>query len=476
MQINEAFRRIVAGHLRLLIACVLLGAAAVLLIGTKGTSGYQASARVQASSQTVGSDTEADSVLNRVRGVATSPDIVAAALDAAKIGDRSAQQLAAHEITVNRLGSSAVVDIVVTDKDPHVAVALATAVADQVVEFLRGPGNLPSQALLKQLDQQQQELYAQRSDLVTQLAGTKDPTRTAPLSAQISTIDQQLADIASTVRQLQVTAATDSSATVISAAADPVTAKTDRVLRAVLGTAAGLLVGLLLAALIEVVRPRVADARNFGEELGVPLLGRIEAAPIDRPADGTAAEADGQARRHLRWRRRHARQRTFRADRTGVVALLQAADRAAAHHLVLVGAGTRTDARALADALGAQLASAGGGRQITETVNGFGKAHNGEHTALTLTPATPETGAGAWSVTATKLWMPAADLRSARAKRAPGVVALEDMSEHPDGGHHAVVVVAAPLAPYDALRRVSDLAAATQWPVLGVFGIGRGVR
>jgi capsular polysaccharide biosynthesis protein len=466
MQINEAFRRIVIGHLRLLIACILLGAAAVVLIGAKGTTGYRASARVQASSETVGSDTEADSVLNRVRGVATSPDIVAAALRAAKISDRSAQHVAAHEVTVDRLGSSAVVDIAVTDKDPRIAVSLATAVANQVVEFLRGPGSLPSQALLKQLDQQQQDLYQQRSDLVSKLGGTQDPTKTAPLSAQISTIDQQLADIASTVRQLQVTAATDSSATVISTAADPVVAKADRVLRAGLGTAAGLLAGLLISALIEVVRPRVADARCFGQELGVPLLGRVEARTVEFPA--TAAPGGTLTR--------PTRKRTFRADTAGLVALLQAAERTAAGRLVLVGAGTQVDECALAEALNTQLAATGDGRPLPGPVNGHNRTHNGERTGLSPHPAMPATGGDAWTVTATKLWMPGTDVHARQAKRIPGVIALQELTEHPSGERQAVVVVAAPLAPYDSLRRVSDLATATGWPVLGVFSIGRGVR
>ncbi len=106
MDINEAFRRIVAGHLRLITGFLLIPVLAVVaLAGTSG-HGYLASARIQAATTSIGSETEADALLNRVVGVATSTTIVDQALHTAKIANRSAADVA-REVTVSRLGASA---------------------------------------------------------------------------------------------------------------------------------------------------------------------------------------------------------------------------------------------------------------------------------------------------------------------------------------------------------------------------------
>lgn len=476
MQINEAFRRIVVGHLRLLLVCVLAGAAVALFVGVKTTGDFRASSRVQASSETVGSDTEADSVLNRVRGVATSPDIVAAALKAADITGRSAENVAAHEVSVTRLGSSAVVDIAITDHDRDTAIALATAVADQVVGFLRGPGSLPSQSLLDKLGTQQQQLYSQRSDLVAQLAATQDPTKTAPLSAQISTIDQQLADIAATVRQLQVAAATDSSATVISHASDATRSRSDLVLRGVLGTAAGLVLGLLLAALVETVRPRVADARAFARELDVPMLGHMIAVSGPTPAERREAQMVTPATRRRPWSPRH-----WEADRSATLNLLRAADKAGADRIAVITAGTSVDVDRAAKCLNEQFAEFAPNNAHPESdTNGNSKS---------IKPAAWPTGdamaelsraRGTSAITAaTMLWTPAVAHELVRPRKVPTVVAfdaVEPGSATSSTSSDALVVIAAPLASHDALRGIADTATATGWPLLGVLHIGRGGR
>src|SRR6185312_15632912 len=108
--------------------------------------------------------------------------------------------------------------ISVTDRRQNVATALASALATAVVDFLTGPGSVRTGPLTDELTATQSSLYAQRKALVASLAALPAKTQSAELTAELSTLDQQLADVSATLRQLQVAAVTDSSATLISGA------------------------------------------------------------------------------------------------------------------------------------------------------------------------------------------------------------------------------------------------------------------
>jgi hypothetical protein len=159
MELNEAFRRIVLGHLRLLVPFILLPALGTAWLAMSARTEYSASARIQASTATIGSDTEADSLLNRVRGVATSAAIVQNALNTAQVADRSASNIAS-EVTVSRLGSSPLFDIIITDPNAGVAQHVSDALATGVLDFLTVDGSRQAQGLVNQLTSQQAQLVS----------------------------------------------------------------------------------------------------------------------------------------------------------------------------------------------------------------------------------------------------------------------------------------------------------------------------
>jgi len=199
MDINEAFRRIVAGHLRLITGFLLIPVLAVVaLAGTSG-HGYIASARIQAATTSIGSETEADALLNRVVGVATSTTIVDQALHTAKIANRSAADVA-REVTVSRLGASTVMNISVTDPDPRFASALASSLATTVVSFIGAQGTPQQHDLVNRLTAEQKQLYAQRVQLVAALSQATCAVTIANLSP-LAVVDQQLNDVGSTLRR-----------------------------------------------------------------------------------------------------------------------------------------------------------------------------------------------------------------------------------------------------------------------------------
>jgi capsular polysaccharide biosynthesis protein len=452
MQINDAFQRIVAGHAKLLAVFVVLPVLVIALLSLGHQTDYVASARIQASSSTNGSDTEADSVLNRVKGVATSTAVVGQAINAAHITGRSPVKVAA-EVNVTRLGSSTVLDISVTDQRQNVATALATALAAQVVDFLTGPGSVRSGPLTDQLAASQQSLYAQRKALVASLAGARSTTQSAELTAELSTLDQQLADLSSTLRQLQVAAVTDSSATVISGAAPakPTASKTN--LDLVLAAFAGAVLGLIVASVLEVIRPRVSNARAYSRELDVPLLGRLDLA---RPH---------AVRTVLRHASAHANLHTL------VLVSDSTADRLADVARVLTGDDDDAVPVPAASSNGVSSNGVSSNGVSSNGVSSNGVSSNGHGGPRASSAKRPE---GSSTLTLTRQWAQSAvDLAPHATTTAPQVTTMAELDGNEVSDGRGLLVVVTPLVSYESLRRVADLSGATGWPVVGVLSARR---
>lgn len=467
MEMNEAFRRIVVGHRRLLLFFALAPLLVVAVLTATTHPSYAASARIQQSSAKVGSDTEADSVVNQVRGIATSTTAVNQALQAAGVNDRPASEVAG-EVTVTQFGASPVLDLTVTDSRPDVATRVATALARTVVDYLGGEQQRRVQALISQMQGQQRQLYAQRQAVVDRLSATVDRAQIATLSAQLTTLDQELSDLGTTVRQLQLPDATVGSAMLISPATKAEQVIRRRVTDFTLALLAGLVAGLLVASVLEVLRPRVADPGSFARELGVPLLGQITLSR--RRARGrrarrraTGVHRGGQAA---------SADAALGADPPATVPLetalvvRRAAAREHAHTIVVVECGkldqVEAGAAGLADALAAPPAvpSSNGWVQPDprrRRVGAEGHDFSGH--------AAPGNDPGPATTTV---------LRGQQAESSADglhVVRLRDDSALTNDPGHVLLVLGTNLTAYAEVRRVADLCAATGWPIIGVLGL-----
>jgi len=142
-------------------------------------------------------------------------------------------------------------NISVTDPDPRFASALASSLATTVVSFIGAQGTPQQHDLVNRLTAEQKQLYDQRVQLVAALSQATGAVTIANLSP-LAAVDQQLNDVGSTLRQLQVAMATGSSASVISLA-DPAKAVPSGITtELVLVGIAGLIAGLLTASIVEV--------------------------------------------------------------------------------------------------------------------------------------------------------------------------------------------------------------------------------
>jgi capsular polysaccharide biosynthesis protein len=448
VEASEAGRRIFWRHRWLLLVLMILPAAGVVALKERQPVTYTATATIQGQDTTPDATTQVSAIQSRVAAVASAPTLVQAAISQAKIS-RNATQVAKHDISVSPLSSSAIMAITVTDKSPQAALALSGTLATAVVNQLNELG-VKDNPLLAQLSKTNAELQARRDHLLIELntAGTSDAATSVPvqsLLSQLGAAEQELADNQSSQQQVLATLTTETGASVVSVPTTAVGASRHIVVYGVLAGLLGLVVGLLLATLREVLRPTVAQPGAGARELGAVLFGSAE----ERRGQIVALGQDLPERLNL------------------------AAHRAGVRTLVLTGPGSPGRLSSLAARLRGELPSpepadarALGAARI-ETNPGGNASPNGdvlrranagsEHRTVGL--ATADRSAG---VTA------AVSPMSQRT-----VVALNEIRLGAPPPDAALVVVLPRFAPHSALDQAADLGVTADWPILGVIGIRR---
>lgn len=424
------------GHRLLIAICVALPLLVVGLLAARQPTLYSATARVQATDATLGSDTEADSVLNLVRGIATSSDVVHRALHDAGIHGRNASYIAAHRVTLTRLGSSPVIDLAVLDADPATATKVAGSLAGEVVTFLRDDSQQPQLQTMNQLRAQERSLANQRNQISAQLNAATNADDVRTLSTQLSNVDQQLTQTSGAVQQLEVTTAAASSAAVIARPTTATQLPSSLVLRLVLAAFGGLVVGLLLAALREMLKPRVADARSAARQLDAPLLGKLSNGSLDPLT---------------------------------TLSVRRAAERAHVTTLAVAGRRDASTAAALTEQLLLRSLTAAASGSANGSANGSPAGSAG---ALTNGTAVFGGGPTAGPISAPTIARLRQDVGAAAPVTALRAVALSEIGPLDLGEVIGLLVAVAPRMPAAALTRVRDVAVATGWPIVGVLDAG----
>lgn len=272
MSIEEIIRRVVRAHLGIIALCVLIPLAAVVVIEVKTPVTWDAKVRMQTRSTAPTSSTEADGLSSRVLALATTPSMVDKALPAHS--GRDATKMAAHNVFVDRLGESSVVELSVVDQNRTLARTTATRLADEVISFMNRADQGRVDALQARTAKQLAVAGAALNRAQQHLANAvgrraRGTAQTAVTSAQnrVNDIRQQAANLALTSAQLSTVVPVD----VKSPAVDP--QPSALVPRAALALLLGLLVGLAIAVGIETVRPRMGGIRELARALEAPVLG-----------------------------------------------------------------------------------------------------------------------------------------------------------------------------------------------------------
>jgi capsular polysaccharide biosynthesis protein len=443
VEANEVMLRIVWRHRWLLVILVVLPIAVVLPMRLAQSVSYSATADVQTQAAAPSASTQVSSILSQVSATATNPAVVQKAIDASKV-DRSAINVAKHQISTSSLDSSGIVAVTVKDRDRQVATQLSQALASAVVNALNAPGTASNQQL-KALTAQEDQLNATRKSLLDQLnsdqaggLGTTDPKVEAAIT-ELAGVDAQLT--ANGTAQAQIL--TDSNANVdASVISEPTFATTTAGSRGVMVDAAlagllGLIIGLLIATIDELVRPTVADAEAGARELGVVFLGNAET------SEGKRGEEEQIALdRDLMTRMRLA------ADRLGVLTVFLTGPISSEKLTQLAAVANRRLSPADRPVALEPPARTNGGR--VEAAGAIGR--NGRKTSRSTVVKAPALAVG--SALSTLKVHPLSDMN------------LKDRPEAP-----TILVALRRFAPRASLDRVADLGETTGWPILGVVGV-----
>jgi capsular polysaccharide biosynthesis protein len=426
VEASEAARRIFWRHRWLLLILMILPAAAVVPLREHLPVQYKATATVQGQGTTPDATTQVDAIHSRVSAVAADPVLVQSAISQAKVS-RNAVQVARNAISVTPLGSSAIMMITVTDPSSTVAVVLARSLASAVVNQLNQLGikDNPELVLLSKTNAQ---LISRRDQLLSELhaAGGSNAATSVPvqsLLSQLGAAEQQLASNNSEAQQVLAALTTETGASVVSLPTAATGVSRHVVADSALAALAGLVLGLLIVTVREVMRPTVAQPTAGARELGAVLFG------------GCDARGD----------------RILSIDRDLPERLNLAAHRAGVLSIVLTGPGSRARLAALAARLRDELPLPGPSADPRRPA-----IVDGGHRPVGLA-AEPPTDIAA--------------VRMPKPQRT--VVTLNDIRLGAPPLDAALVVALPRFAPHSALDQAADLGVTADWPILGVIGIRR---
>jgi capsular polysaccharide biosynthesis protein len=293
VELNDAARRILGQHSWLILAFVVLGVAAAALMHRGDVATYTASTRLVLDTKDPESRAESAAIADTAKAIATSPAQIRDALVRANVRGRDPIEVA-EDVSVRGLGSSGILQLAVSDRNPNVAARVSNALARGLIETRLTVTSGEIQRVLMNLDRRINQLTrkvfeadAEIDALSVELANAVDPERANRLRARANEIArardslaQQRGVLESERVSLLSTDALRPRPSIISQAIPPAEADSSgRVPDMVLGALLGLILGVGLAGLIETVRPTLVGEEAVAKELDTPLFGLLPGEP-----------------------------------------------------------------------------------------------------------------------------------------------------------------------------------------------------
>jgi capsular polysaccharide biosynthesis protein len=430
VEIDEVTARLVRQYWAVLVISVLAPLVVIGVIVVRQPAAYSANARIMTSSQVPASAAAADAIVSQVQAIATGRTAVSQALRAAGVRRNLGDVIA--NTSVAGVGASQVVNLTVSDANPKTAQDLARAVAAEVVSGLNRVGASGMAVALAVIDADIVRLTENRAKLVAQVAANP---RSQQLQAKLAGLDQVIANFTGDRARLLIQASSQGVASVIDEPGLPAQPES-KALPQKLGLAAllGLVLGILLAAIGETIRPTVPGYQRVSRRLSAPTLGRL----IDPDKDGQRTPDLASVALRVRLAASH-------AD-VSIVALVD------------VDADSGRDLAELASELQqvtaapSQVRSDASAPTTTDRLNGIGDATSGHGTA-------------AATLTIDKL--------ATVHRPVLRVCAITELAHRAEIGRVGILVLSGPVARASRISALDDLAVSSGWPILGVVGVPR---
>ena len=228
---------------------------------------------------------ESQVIADTARAIVTNPGLVSQALFDADL-NRDPEDFALENIDLAPLGTSAVLELSVSEQDPQKAAVLANSLAAQLIH--------ERQSITQtRLDQVFAEMNARIDELTTDLArirseinsSTETGSSTSSLLAERDDLVQRRAVLEAQREQLILADVSPTRAAIVSRATPPTEADPSRLLPDLpLGLLLGLILGVGIAALIESFRPTVLGRQAVARAANAPVLGELRGRPEEAGA------------------------------------------------------------------------------------------------------------------------------------------------------------------------------------------------
>lgn len=285
VSIDQVVRQIGRGRWLILLATTLMVVGATALTHVGKSPLYAARVRIEISGFTPRSATEASVLSSKAQAIATSRSVVDDAILAAG-AQRLPTELAQRRIRVSSLGTSNVVRLTVTDRDPVVAAKLANSLAGLLIDNWDPETRERFRETLAELDARSEAIAGDiariDADVAKLLAttGPVEPGREIPaLTAALAVRADFAARAAAVEQQRSLLVSTETSypppRVLDSATAPTVPEASGEVQDLALATLVGLVLGIVVATTLETFWPRIHDPRLQAEALGAPYLGEF---------------------------------------------------------------------------------------------------------------------------------------------------------------------------------------------------------
>ena len=429
MEIDEIAARLLRQYWALILVCVAVPLLAIAALAVKQPAMYAASARIDSGTAVPASAAQAQAIVSQIQGIATGKTVAAKALQTVGV-TRNLNTFATNDVSVSGLGGSQVVDLKVTDRSPQAAAALAKALAAEVVQSLNSVGQSGLSTTLQAIDQEIVRLTEQQKVATEQAAANP---KNEDLQAKLAGLDQVIANFSGDRSRLLIQATTQGLATVLDQPVVPGQPES-KALTQKLGLAGvlGLVVGILIAAIAETIRPTVPGARRVSRRLGAPTLGQL-----------TSSGLRGKPTQDL--------------ENLGLRVRL-AATHADVSTITLVDINGQYELADLASELERSLNPDPESMGIKAGLAGDNNHHDGSSSGSSF---------GTVLVKGHKL---------TAANQALHIYPIAQMKHLSGLGRVGVLVLATPVSRVSRIMALDDLTSSSGWPIIGVVGVPRARR
>lgn len=227
---------------------------------------------MQVSSQAPTSTTQAEGLSSRVFALATTPSLLAKAMSDA--GVTGSPDALAKKVSADRLGESSVIRLSVTGTDATEAENLATALADRVATFMNQGDRDHFDSVMAKVDAGIADAQQSHAKLLGELNNTVDVNARTGIRVALQQVNASLSELATERANLMVADTTrDQVALVDGSNPDVQRLPSPLVPDLALAGVFGLVLGLTLAAGLEISRPRIRGSRAVARALKSPVIG-----------------------------------------------------------------------------------------------------------------------------------------------------------------------------------------------------------